>query len=479
MRIAIGGLHTECSTYNPLLQQVGDFHLSQGSEVLPALAVDMPDDVASIGLSYANSVPGGPLTAQTYAQFKDKFLAQLRDTMPLDGVYLSMHGAVHVVGLEDAEGDWLSAVRDVIGTDVPLAVSYDLHGNVTQQIIDQIDIFAGYRTAPHIDVRETRQRALGMLVDHLRGGQKPVVAWAKVPVLMPGERSSTEDEPAKGLYAALPIEDSQSGVLDANLMVGYVWADTPRGTACAVVTGVDTRAALDSASRLAQAYWDARADFAFGVETKPLDDCLDDIAKLQSSPVILADSGDNPTGGGVGDRADVLDALLKRGARDALIGGLADAPAANAACAAGVGAQVELTIGATLGLGGPVVTATCNVVCVLGTIAGRNAEVLVETAGIRIILTARRRPFHNLDDFRKFGIEPAEQRLIVVKSGYLSPDLAPLANPALMALTDGAVNQDIPQLENKNRVQPMYPFQTDFTWTPTPELSARARNSGL
>ena len=115
-------------------------------------------------LLHARAVPGGPLARATYEGFKAEFLDRLKATLPIDGLYLAMHGAMNVEGMDDAEGDWISAARSVVGPDVPVASSYDLHGNVTQKIIDQLDIFAGYRTAPHIDVRETMVRAWSMLV---------------------------------------------------------------------------------------------------------------------------------------------------------------------------------------------------------------------------------------------------------------------------------------------------------------------------
>ncbi|WP_116135033.1 M81 family metallopeptidase [Tropicimonas sp. IMCC34043] len=472
MRIALGGIHTECSTYSPLIQTAEDFTVAEGAGLAAELRLALPPEVDVAPLFHARSVPGGPVAAETWAAFRGDFLARLAAALPVDGVLLVMHGAIHVAGMEDAEGDWIGAVRDLVGPDLPIAVSYDLHGNLTQRIVDAIDIFAAFRTAPHIDVTETRNRALTMLLGHLNGGSRPMVGWCPVPVLMPGERSSTEDSPARELYARLPAEDTRPGVSDANLLVGYVWADTPRATAAAVVTGTDPAAVLASCSRLGQSYWDARAQFDFGVTTGPLAHCLDLAAAATTGPAILADSGDNPTGGGVGDRADVLALMRARGMRGAVFAGIADAPAAQAAAAAGTGATLALTIGGSLGSPCPRVSGAATVLQILGD--GRLLEVLVDFEGLRVILTARRRPFHDLADFRRFGIEPATERLIVVKSGYLSPDLAPLAAPALMALTDGAVNQDMAALSNRHRPAPSYPFQQDFGWSPLPRLSARA-----
>ncbi len=306
------------------------------------------DDVTVLPLLYARSTPGGPIERATYDAFKAEFPERLKAALPLDGLHLVMHGAMYVAGMEDAEGDWIAAARDIVGPDCLIAASYDLHGNVSQPIIDRIDIFAAYRTAPHIDVFETRKRAYMMLADALATGTRPGVVWAPIPVLLPGERTSTVDEPAKGFMPACPAIDAVPGILDANLMVGYVWADEPRATAAAVITGTDRDAMTREAESLARAYWDARADFAFGPETGPLGEMLDRAAGLTSRPIILADSGDNPTGGGVGDRADVLSALIARGWADAMLVGITDRPATEACFAAGQGTRLPLAIGGTL-----------------------------------------------------------------------------------------------------------------------------------
>ena len=475
-RIAVGGIHTECSTYNPVLIRTEDFHVVRGNELT---AYDyfsfLPeDDVQVLPLLHARAVPGGPVDRPAYEGFKADLLARLKAALPLDGVYLAMHGAMHVDGMWDAEGDWISAVREVVGPDVPISVSYDLHGNVSQRIIDQIDMFAAYRTAPHIDVRETMVRAWQMLLRCLRTGERPFVTWAKIPVLMPGERSSTEDAPADALYAALPGHDARPGIWSADQMVGYVWADEPRGTACAVVTATDKTEAEAVATELAQAYWDARSDFAFGPVTGPLDEMLDIAAKTETAPLILAESGDNPTGGGVGDNGLVLEALIARNWQDALIAGITDAPAVEAAFSAGEGAELELSIGGALDPKSIRVTAPCKVLRLVEGAGGAFRQAVVKTGGITVVLAARRRPYHNIEDFAVLGLDPKAVSLLVVKSGYLSPELATIANPNLMALTEGVVNQDIPKLESLNRTPGIYPWEPEARFTPAPLRSARA-----
>ncbi len=473
-RIAIGGIHTECSTYSPLVMQREDFAVARGDALREAFApAAEAAGIELVPLFHANALPGGPVAREVYDAFKAEFLTALAAAGPLDGVCLLMHGAVFVEGMDDAEADWIAAVRDAVGEDCIIGAAYDLHGNVSQAIVDQLDAFTAYRTAPHIDVRETHLRAFRMVANAVVTGVRPGIAWAPVPVLMPGERTSTVDEPARALYARLPEVDRREGVLDASLLVGYVWADEPRGTASAVVTGTDADAMATAASDLATAYWDERAAFDFGVTTGPTEAMLDLAARSDTGPVILADSGDNPTGGGVGDRTDVLAALLRRDIDNVLVAGIADPAAADTAAKAGEGATITLALGGALGSDCPPLDLQVEVHRVVPDANGRGLQVVVRTGGVRIVVTARRCPFHNLADFAALGEEVGALRLLVVKSGYLSPALAPLANPALMALSDGAVNQDIAGLANTRRRHPSYPFQTGFDWQPSPALSRR------
>lgn len=474
-RVAVGGIHTECSTYSPVLMQPDDFRVLFGNELLQSDYFDFLDGktVALTPLLHARAVPGGPVSRATYDRFKREFLERLEQALPLDGLYLAMHGAMNVEGMDDAEGDWISAARALVGDTCIISASYDLHGNVSQTIVDQLDIFAGYRTAPHIDVRETMVRAWSMLLRALKSGERPGVVWAPVPVLLPGERTSTEDEPAKSLYAALPDFDARAGIWDANLVVGYVWADEPRATASAVVTATNKDAGIRAAEELALCYWNAREAFDFGPVTGPLDDMLSRVEALTTRPVILADSGDNPTGGGVGDRADVLAALVARGFEGAVIGGLTDKPAVEACFSAGHGAVLRLRLGGTLDPQSPFVDIDAEVIRLADAQNAADRQAVVRAGGIVVVLAAKRRPYHHLADFRRLGIDPRAVRLLVVKSGYLSPELAPIANPNLMALTRGVINQDIVALPSRRRVQPVYPFSKEFDYKPTARLSAR------
>jgi microcystin degradation protein MlrC len=476
-RIAFGGIGIECSTYSRIRARMEDFTILKGEALTSSerFAFLKKYPIIFIPTVVAQAVPGGPVEKATYDAIKADFLKQLQALLPLDGLFLPMHGAMFVDGMKDAEGDWMEAARKVVGPDCLMSASYDLHGNVSQTVIDNIDMFSAFRTAPHIDREETMQRACNMLVHCLARHVRPTLVWAPIPVLMPGERSSTEWQPGKRLWAQLPKLNEEAGILDVSMLVGYVWADEPRATACAVVTGTAPATQKKIAVSLAQQYWDARKEFQFGTETGTVDECIQRAMKVTTHPVILADSGDNPTGGGTSDRAEVLEGLLRFKTQNVVFAGITDKPATDACYKAGVGATLPLSIGATLDpLGSKPVKATAKVVFLLPASTPRLREVVVQIEGVTLVLSAQRRPYHDIVDFMRLGLQPSSYKIIVVKSGYLSPELAPLANPSLMALSDGAINQDIMHLPTSKLRKPTYPFVEDLTFTPRAIASARA-----
>jgi DNA-directed RNA polymerase subunit RPC12/RpoP len=192
----------------------------------------------------------------------------------------------------------------------------------------------------------------------------------------------------------LPELNKAPGVLDVSMLVGYVWADEPRSSASVVVTGTNPAAEEKIAKTLAHQYWNARREFNFGDEVCSLDDCIAKAMKSSTHPFVLADSGDNPTGGGNGDQATVLEALLKAGAKDVVFGGIADRPAVDACYKAGLGKTIPLSIGATLDpLASKPVKVQATVKALLDEKNSAKREAAVQIQGITLILSAYRRPY--------------------------------------------------------------------------------------
>ncbi len=476
-RIAFGGIQIECSTYSGIRTRLEDFTVKRGQELAddPFFRQLKEYPYAFHPALLATAVPGPPVEPEAYNRLKTEFLRRLADLLPLDGLYLAMHGAMYVVDMQDADGDWIAAARKAVGEGCLITASFDLHGSFSRRAIDNLDMLSAFRTAPHIDREETAKRACDMLVHCLDHRIRPTLVWSPIPVLMPGERTSTVYEPAKHLWAQLPGMNAEPGVLDASLLVGYVWADEPRATASAVLTGTKPDLLKKDALSLAQQYWDARKDFEFKVPTGTLAECIERAQSLGTKPVVISDSGDNPTGGGDGDRADVLAELLRQNVRDAVIAGIADPPATEACYRAGVGRSLHLKIGGALDpRASKPVEVSAKVVFLLSTDNSRERQAVVEVRGVTVVLTARRRPFHEIRDFTVLSLDPSRFKIVVVKAGYLVPEIAKIANPNLMALTDGAVNQDIEHLPKSKWRVPSYPFVPDLHWTPSTIVGARS-----
>jgi microcystin degradation protein MlrC len=476
-RIAFGGITSECSTYSRLRARMSDFTVLRGQAASDNdyFTFLKRYEVPFLPTLFAQAPDGGPADRATYEALKAEYLDRLRALLPLDGVYLPMHGALVVDGMDDAEGDWYEATRKLVGPDCILSASYDLHGNFSKRIADNLDAMSGYRTAPHVDRIETRMRATDMLTHALRTGERPAIVWATVPVVLPGEQTSTEWEPGRRLWSDLSEYNRFPGVLDVTQLVGYVWADEPRSAASVIVTGTDPAIQKRVASELAARYWAARREFRFGSPTGSIEDCIGQAMALPTHPVVISDSGDNPGGGGNSDQTFFLQALLKAKATNVLLGGMTDRPATDACYAAGVGATIPLSIGATLD---PVecrpVKVNATVKFLSKTSDPVSREAVVTFDGITATLSARRRAYHEAEAFRSLGLEPTAFKIVVLKCGYLAPTMKPLANPHLMALSPGAIDQDIPHIANLRR-GPRFPWQPDLPYVPDPYLSARYR----
>ncbi len=468
MRIAIAGIANESCTFSPLPTILDDFRVMRpGDKQYEALYPFLPayPEAEFIGTLSAKAMPGGPVAAGAYAAIKSEMLERLEALLPLDGIYLDMHGALYVEGMQDAEGDWISAIRGLVGRDCLISASYDLHGNVSERIMANLDIITGYRTAPHIDTLETRERAVSLLIRCLREGIRPHKAFVKIPVGLPGEKTSTEWEPGKSLYAAIPAEIDGDAVMDATIQVGYVWADEPRMTACAIALGMDKAAISAAASRLAKMFWGRRAEFRFGVEALPVDECISRAMVDDVKPVIISDSGDNITAGGAGDVTDFLERALRQKPADLVYASIADEAAVHSCIDAGIGARLDLVIGGKLD------TRNSKPLAISGTVEfikpdARNPQAVLNADGIRVILTGRRTSFQRRRQFLDLNIIPEEHAIIVVKIGYLVPELKAMAARNTLALSPGAVNQDLLSLRFEHISRPCYPFDEDMEWSP-------------
>jgi microcystin degradation protein MlrC len=467
LRIACGGLATESCTFSPLPTTLADFAVREGEALRQGYPFLETLPGQWLPLLHARALPGGTVTQAAYRTLKHEFLARLRAQLPVAGIYLDLHGAMHVDGMLDAEADFVAAIRHLVGPQPLIGVSLDLHANVSPAFSRLVDLAVAFRTAPHIDAAATRERTCRLLAQCLVAGRRPYLAHRRIPVILPGEKTSTEWEPGASLYASLTGTDGEPGVLASSLLVGYAWADEPRTAAAALVTADHREAAESAVSRVARRYWQQRRAFDFGVPAGSLRWCLDRALAGPPRTVFISDSGDNPTAGGAGDVPACLELLPHLGTVKALYASLADAAAVARCRQAGVGRRVELELGGKLDPrhGVPL---PCR-----GRVRGlydgdprAGTQAVIGIGSATVIVTDGRKPFHFVRDFRLLDLHPLDFRIVVIKVGYMVPDLKRIAPELLLALTPGAVNQDLTRLPFRRLARPLFPFDPEMDWQP-------------
>ena len=465
-RVAVGGIHIESSTFSPHRSGSADFTVVRGDDLLGRYD-ELPADVEWLPLVHARALPGGAVEREFYDSIKAEMLERLRAVLPVDGVFLDIHGAMSVVGMTDAEADFASAVRETIGNTALISASMDPHGNMSRRLVRALDLATSHRMSPHEDAPLTKKRAAATLVRCLQSSARPVKAWVRVPVLLPGERACTRDEPARTIYGSLAEIETRPGIIDAAVWIGYAWADERRCTAAVVVTGTDADKVVREAQLIAERYWNARADFTFSAPSGDADWSIAQGLASDARPYFISDSGDNPTAGGAGDVAYMLERLLAQadlasGRATAIWASVVDPAAVSRCLEAGEGATVDVLVGGAFGSRHGRVRLEGRVVCISrGDSVGGDIAV-VASGGVHAILTTRRKPYHFVRDLQSLGLDPSAHDLTVVKIGYLVPDLFAAAKDWVIALTPGGVDQDIVRLGHRHLERPIYPFDRDM-----------------
>jgi microcystin degradation protein MlrC len=483
-RIAIAGLAIESSTFSPARSTAEAFKVRVGEEIFSYYPFMSPDSVNRSRAEWfptlrGHAIPGGMVTRSAYDSLVGVTLDMLRENLPYDGLFFDIHGAMSVEGLDDPEGDFITRVREVIGHETLISTSMDLHGNVSKVLAEHSDLITCYRMAPHEDALESKKRALDNLLERLESGKgKPKFkAWIPVPILLPGEKTSTRIEPGKGLYAKVDPETRKDGVIDAAIWIGYAWADEPRNHAVVMVTGDDEKQVKESAEYLAKSFWEVRNEFEFVAPVAYLDESLEMALKSEKKPFVISDMGDNPTAGGAGDVTWTLNELLKRPEFKSTTGPeliYASIPGPDLvakAKAAGIGNEVEGYAGAMVDdRFAPPLLLKGKVLAIKEGDPDANVEVVVQVGSIKVIVTEKRKPYHEEQDFTDLQLNPRETAILVVKIGYLVPELYDLRGDWIMAQTPGGVDQDLERLGHKRIIRPMYPLDKDMA---EPDLSVR------
>ncbi len=504
MRIAVGQLWQETNTFNPLPTTRADFEafgVLRGAELVAAMADTnelggfiqslraWPENPEIAGLVRLPAWPAGPATAGAFAWLRDELVESLRQALPVDGVLLALHGSLVAEGTPDVEAAILQAYRALLGPDIPLVATLDLHANVTEAMVRTADVLVLYHTAPHIDVYETGLRGAAVL-RRILAGARPVTAFQKLPLVVPAERANTQDAQSVsyGIRELLNSWEQDRRVLAAGLATVQPWLDIPElGTAVVVVTDNDGDLARDRCAELANLVWERRRDYL--PELVSVEEGVRAAFAESAGLVVLGDGADATTSGAPGDGNHLLREMLRyEWPRPALVT-LVDPELVVEAARRGLGAVFETMLGgkrdqrfstplaATVG-----VANLFDARFVMSGHLARNMPIdmgpsaLLRVGNIHIVVTSRTGPHFAPQLFEAVGLDPFAAQLLVAKSpcGFRAA-YEGRARRILGVRAPGCAPSDFWNYPYRNIPRPLWPWDEMASWSPLPVVEGRPR----
>lgn len=482
MRIAVGGILHESNTFVARPTVRAEFNVRYGPEIAAAwrgahheLSGILEGLEAAGAEPYwtlaAGATPGGPVTADAFEGLVGELLERLRSAPRLDGVLLALHGAHVAYGHADADGEIVRRVREQVGPDLPLVATHDFHANISERTAAALNGLTVYRTNPHVDQRYCGLRAAALIVQQIREQRRMAVARTQPPMLWNILHQNTSREPLLALLAETVRLSNTPGVQNADLAIGYPYADVPHAGPAAVVTGDDPETARGVAQRLADQLWDARDRL-----TIELPDAAEGVRRALSAaraPVVLVDMGDNIGGGSPGDGTFLLQELLSQGA-DRWIVTLYDPDSVVACEQAGAGRTVRLAVG------GKEDARHGEPVPISGVVRSLHDGQFVETearhGGARqwdqgrtavvslpgdatLVLNSRRTPPFSLHQLLSLDLDPRSARILVVKAAIaFRAAYEPIAGTILEVDTPGVTAVSPHHFTYRAARRPLWPL---------------------
>ncbi len=493
-RILIAECIHEVSSFNPVPTRYDDFairqgadmiayHRTVGSEVGGALQVFSAADVEVIPTYAARGITsGGTIPAVDFARLAAEFLEAIRQAPSVDGVYFALHGAMAATNEDDPEGYLLAEARKLLGEHVPLVASFDLHGVLTDRMLQHIDAAVIYHTYPHVDFLETGQRAARLLLRIMAGEVKPVTARVFIPALVRGDELIT----ATGKFGriideARALEESPAG-LSAGMFIGNPFTDVPDlGCNSLVVMDGDRERAAREALRLAETFWEYRERMQ--ARLTGLEESVR-LAAATTGTAVLMDAADATSSGAPGDSNAILRALLAAQYRGRALLPLVDPAAVTAARAAGIGGTIRTLVGGALD---PARHQPLEITAQVRLLSdGRfrsesfgqewyaGMTAVLEAENVTLVVTSR--PVHLYDRslFLAHGQDPQQFDLVVVKSPHCQPHMyADWCGRLINVDAPGATSANVRRLGHTRCHRPLFPLDGAVSFTPQPRLFGR------
>src|SRR5699024_3850882 len=427
-------------------------------------------DVEVIPSIYATAISGGCVEEETYRFFADKIINVLKEENDIDGIWLHLHGAMEVVNIGSGEAALLREIREVVGNEIPISLTLDLHGNIDSDVPKLANIIRSYRTAPHTDQEETEIITANMLVDCIEKNSNIKPVFKRIPMITPGEKATGDTEPMKSILNKLKEYEEMKGILLANYFNGHAWTDAPNTSASVLIVPESEKhqeLAKNVASELAEYIYNYRYDFKFHQHTLEPEKAVDKSLQLDEKPIFITDSGDNTTGGAAGIDTLLLQILQKKDIKNkkVIVAGIFDEKAYNKLSSFKVGEKVTIDVGINYDENSAPVRLNGELKAkgdLLGYYASENDVVgkvcTVSMGNIDVVVTSIGGSFTTINHFTRADLDINDYDIILVKQGYLFDELSSISKYHIMAMTPGATNLILEDLEFKNLNRPMFPL---------------------
>ena len=488
-RIGIGGVWHETNLFargRTTLEEFKRYQYAVGEDLLERYAETgnelggMIPAARSLGFDlvptvFAGAVPSGIIAREAMDAILEELTGRLTAAGPLDGVLLVLHGAAVVEGAEDADAHVLARVRAVVGPAVPIVGTFDFHANLGQPMVAGADMLIGYDTFPHIDMVERGREAAERMAALVGTAERPACALRRLPLLTVPQRQPTGAPPLEPIFARLHAMEEAGDILCGSIAMGFPYSDVPQLGAAVLIYAPEQAAADTAAEELAHAIWAAREEFRPTLE--PVDAAVSAAVAAKEGPVVLVEAADNVGGGSPGDGTVVLEALLRLGARGAVIV-MADPEAVRAAESVGAGGHLDTLVGGKADdMHGPPVRVQGTVRFVReatyrhtgsymkGYESSMGLAAVVDSGGVQIVLTSLRTLPFDAEQLRCVGIPPEEQHIIVVKSALAwRAAYGPMARQAIVVDTPGVCASNVERYTYVRCPRPIWPLDPDVRY---------------
>lgn len=487
-QVLLAEIMHETNTFNRIATVKADFetrYWHEGAKAASALAGTNTEIAGFIeaAQSYdwaleiplaASASPSGPMAARDWNQVKQLILEPLQRGQRFDAVVLVLHGSMVTETTLDAEGDLLQEVRALAGADTLIAVTLDMHANVSPAMISAADMMMAYRTYPHVDQRERALHMARLMEAVLGGGPRPTLVMARMPMMDAANHGQTADgQPMPDLLKLADTLEQRDGIVCASIQIGFPWSDVPDIGPSVVLTVTDEQAGWAAAKDLMRAVWKSRHDTQLEFAT-PVDAiALAKRGRAGDKPLVLADFADNPAGGAYGDSPNLLRAMIAEDLERAAFATISDPVSVEQAVVAGVGARIQLPLG---GKGAPDLTPpleveaevvnltdgefTCAGPMWRGVTFSMGATAVIRIGDIEVIVSSVPTAVMDLNVFRSVGIEPAQLTTIALKSrNHFKAAYGPIARKTMLIDAGGIASMRLRELTYGNIPRPIWPLE--------------------